>query len=81
MQNDNIQVYLSDALDQEACKPTLTEALMSRVIALQDLNIPNSTIITHLENLCDDPYQLNADVIEDVIESILISSLYASIKQ
>jgi hypothetical protein len=75
MQNDNIQEYLSDALDQEACKPTLTEALMSRVIALQDLDIPNSTIITCLENLCDDPYQLNVDVIEDVIESILISAL------
>ena len=64
MQNDDVQVYLSDALDQEACKPTLTEALLSRVIALQDLDILNITIIACLENLCDDPYQLNDDVIE-----------------
>jgi hypothetical protein len=73
MQNDDIQVYLSDALDQEACKPTLTEALTSRVIALQKRDISNIMIIACLENLCDDPYQLNSDVIEDVIEWILIS--------
>ena len=75
MKNDEIQIYLSDALDQEACKPTLTQALLSRVRALQDLHIPNSIIITCLEDLCDDPHQLNVDVIEDVIESIYISEL------
>lgn len=75
MQNDEIQGYLRDALDQEACKPTLTEALLSRVVALQKRDVSNSTIIICLENLCDDPYQLNNDVIEDVIESIFISSL------
>ena len=71
----DIQNYLSDALDQEACKPTLTAALLSRVVALQALNISNTMIITHLEDLCDAPYQLNIDVIEDVIETILISEL------
>jgi len=78
MQHKEIQIYLSDALDQEACKPTLTQALLSRVTALQDLNISNETIITCLEDLCDDPHQLNIDVIEDVIESIYLSALEIS---
>lgn len=34
MSSDELEIYLSEALDQEACKPTLTEALKSRVIAL-----------------------------------------------
>jgi hypothetical protein len=75
MLNEDIQTYLSDALDQEACKPTLTQALVSRVATLQDQNISAATCILCLENLCDDPYQLNVDVIEDVIESIIIESL------
>lgn len=78
MQHHEIQIYLSDALDQEACKLTLTQALLSRVTALQDLNIVNTTIITCLENLCDDPHQLNVDVIEDVIESIYLSEIEIS---
>lgn len=75
MTNHEVQQYLSDALDQEACKKTLTEALTSRVSELQDSGISQSVIINCLEDLCDDPYQLNDDVIVDVIETILISSL------
>ena len=67
--------YLSDALDQEACKKTLIEALQSRVSRLQDLGISDAIIIERLEDLCDDPYQINDDVIIYVIESLLLSRL------
>lgn len=71
----DIQIYLAEALDQEACKPTLTQALLSRVAELQNLNISNEMIIHCLEDLCEDPYQINVDVIEDVIESVIISAM------
>lgn len=77
MPNDDIQQYLSDALDQEACKKTLTESLQSRVIELQNKQVSNATIIECLENLSEDTYQLNDDVITDVIEWILITAMYA----
>lgn|GEM_PF-2193285 len=70
--------YLSDALDQEACKKTLIEALQSRVSRLQDLGISDAIIIERLEDLCDDPYQINDDVIIYVIESLLLSRLAKS---
>jgi len=71
----DIQIYLSEALDQEACKPTLTQALLSRVTELQNLNISNTRIINSLEDMCEDPYQINVDVIEDVVESIIIAAM------
>ncbi len=71
----DIQIYLAEALDQEACKPTLTQALLSRVTELKALNIDHTTIINCLDDLCEDPYQINVDVIEDVIESIVIATL------
>lgn len=77
MLTSEIQLYLSDALDQEACKKTLTEALQSRVRALQAMDIPDATIITCLEDLAEDTYQLNDDVILDVIEWILIAAMFS----
>lgn len=76
MLNDDIQLYLSEALDQEACKKTLTGALQSRVIALQQAQVSNKRIIDCLDNLSVEDYQLNGDVILDVIEWILISAMY-----
>ncbi|MEQ8673696.1 MAG: hypothetical protein RLP44_11955 [Aggregatilineales bacterium] len=73
MTDEAIQTYLSAALDQEACKKTLTEALESRVIALQKREITATTIITCLKALCDDPFQINDDVIYDVIEGLHLS--------
>lgn len=75
MSDDEIQVYLSEALDQEACKATLLAALESRVSSLQDLGIINGKIINGLENLHDDPYQINDDVILIVIENLFISDI------
>ena len=73
-----MRVYLSDALDQEACKKTLIEALQSRVSCLQHLVVSDTIIIECLEDLCDDPYQINDDVIIYVIESLLLSKLAKS---
>ncbi|GAB5426414.1 MAG: hypothetical protein Crog4KO_35610 [Crocinitomicaceae bacterium] len=70
-----MQIYLSDALDQVACKKTLMEALQSRVSRLQNLGTSDRVIIERLEDLCDDPYQINDDVIIHVIESILLSRM------
>lgn len=75
MLNDDVQLYLSQALDQEACKKTLTGALQSRVIALQQAQVSNKRIIDCLENLSAETYQLNGDVIFDVIEWILVSAM------
>lgn len=72
MSNEQLEVYLSAALDQEACKDTLTAALISRAAALCDSGIAVTTLIACLENLCDDPGQINEDVIEDVIEWMLV---------
>ncbi len=72
MTPNDLEIYLSEALDQEACKPTLTEALKSRVIALQQRGISNMTVLICLENLCDDDYQLNDDVIADVMDWLVI---------
>jgi hypothetical protein len=67
MSDNEIQVYLSMSLDQEACKATLLAALKSRVDALRDKGVPDSTIVTCLENLIEASYQMNDDVIEDMI--------------
>ncbi len=74
MSNDEIERYLSAALDQEACKATLLAALHSRVSALQQTGILPANILTALENLLDDPWQLNDDVIEMVIVEMLTGS-------
>jgi len=74
MSDSEIQVYLSAALDQEACKATLLAALSSRVDALRGLHIPDTTIIASLHNVADEPYQMNDDVIEDMIEQVMITS-------
>ncbi len=79
MSDDEVQVYLAAALDQEACKATLTAALESRVTALQRLDISNARILTGLQNLCDAPYQMNDDVIYDVIELVMIASLHSEL--
>ncbi|GIL09120.1 MAG: hypothetical protein BroJett033_6310 [Chloroflexota bacterium] len=65
------EAYLSAALDQEACKPTLTEALISRVVALRADGAAPLSLIEALENLYEEPDQLNRDVIEAVLEWIL----------
>lgn len=69
---EQVEAYLSAALDQEACKQTLTEALVSRVVALQAAGITAITLIECLENLCEEPDQLNRDVIENVMDWILV---------
>lgn len=71
MSNTQIEVYLSAALDQEACRNTLIEALTSRVCALHDKGVAVLTIIECLENLCVQPGQLHGDVIEDVMDWML----------
>ena len=75
MPNNEISTYLSDALDQEACKKTLTEALITRVITLQKQGLSNTQIINHLDSLYDNPYQIHDDIIDFVIESLLIDTL------
>ncbi|MAU10038.1 MAG: hypothetical protein CL607_09475 [Anaerolineaceae bacterium] len=69
--NDMIR-YLAAALDQEACKATLMAALWSRVDALRDKDIADRQIISSLNAISDDPYQLNEDVICDVIEDMIL---------
>lgn len=73
MTPEQIEAYLSAALDQEACKPTLIEALTSRVIALQSSGVAGITLIQCMENLCEEPDQLNQDVIEAVMEWVLVN--------
>lgn len=67
MTADEISGYLSAALDQEACKDTLRAALVSRVESLAQRGIEDSIIVRQLEELCEDPYQINDDVIREVI--------------
>lgn len=74
MTSDDMQTYLADALDQEACKNTLIMALESRVKHLQDEGVATQNIIERLEELCDDAYQINDDVILYVMESLIIAS-------
>lgn len=74
MSTQHMETYLAAALDQEACKATLIAALTSRVVELRDRGIAVPTLITSLENLCDDPYQLHDDIIEHVIEWLLVEN-------
>lgn len=71
MTTQQIEAYLSAALDQEACKSTLTDALVSRIVALRKKEIALLTLIGCLENMCEQPGQLNSDVIENVVDLIL----------
>ena len=73
MTMNDIKAYLADALDQEACRATLIAALWSRVDQLRSQNVTDKKIITSLQAMGDDPFQLNVDVIDEVIESIVIS--------
>ena len=77
MTDEAIQGYLSAALDQEACKKTLIAALESRVAQLQARGISDTRIIASLKHLSDEPFQMNDDVIEDVLESIILTKLCA----
>lgn len=63
-------IYLSAALDQEACKATLLSALVSRVDGLRSRGVTDEQICTALYQLSLDPYQMNDDVIVDVMEWI-----------
>lgn len=71
MSDTQIEAYLAAALDQEACKATLTAALASRVAALQTGGITVIRLLACLENLCEDTGQLNTDVIESVMDWML----------
>jgi hypothetical protein len=73
MSSEQREAYLAAALDQEACKATLTAALRSRVVALHQGGAAIVTLIECLENLGDDPDQLNRDVIEDVMDWMLVA--------
>lgn len=75
MSIEKMRVYLADALDQEACKNTLFMALQSRVQELQLSGVHTKTIIDCLDDLCDDPYQMNDNVIQHVMETLIISSI------
>jgi hypothetical protein len=67
---NDMQIYLSAALDQEACRETLCNALISRVVVLRQNGIEADTVIQVLHALCHDPYQINDDVILNVIDLI-----------
>lgn len=67
---DEYSIYLSAALDQEACKATLLSALVSRVDGLRLRGVSDEQICTALYQLSLDPYQMNDDVIVDVMEWI-----------
>ena len=43
-----------------------------RVDALRDKNIADHQIISLLNAISDDPYQLNEDVIDDVVEDMIL---------
>lgn len=79
MIDNEVQVYLSVALDQEACKATLLAALKSRVDALRGMDVPNRTIVACLENLIEAQYQINDDVIEEMIEFVIITSISVTV--
>ena len=68
MSDHEITRYLAAALDQVACKDTLRAALRSRVDALSARGITQPTLIGNLRRMCADVYQLNDDVILEVIE-------------
>ena len=68
MTNDEIVGYLSAALDQEACKATLRSALISRFVSLRQRGIPQQVLFENLERMCQDIYQINDDVILEVID-------------
>ena len=72
MTRDDMTLYLSAALDQEACKATLMAALWSRVDTLRDKHMADNQIIDLLQAIGDDPYQLNEDVIYEVIEEMIL---------
>lgn len=72
MLNSQIEIYLSSALDQEACKDTLIAALISRVVTLHKQGITTSQLVKCLNHMCEDDYQINDDVIEHVIELLLV---------
>lgn len=75
MTDHEAQGYLSAALDQEACKATLTAALKSRVSELEMRGFSGERILSCLYGLCDDPFQMHEDIIEDVIEWMHYGSL------
>lgn len=72
MTRDDIKLYLSAALDQEACKATLMAALWSRVDVLRDKHLADNQIIDLLQSISADPYQLNEDVVYEVIEEMIL---------
>ena len=75
MKEQEITLYLNAALDQEACKATLRAALLSRVESLFQQGIAQALICDSLEILCDDEFQLNDDVIFEVMEWIYSGQL------
>ena len=75
MSEFQIETYLSGALDQEACKNTLIDALISRVITLYEQGITTPQLIKCLNHMCKDDYQINDDVIAHVMELLLVGSI------
>ena len=68
MSDNEIKTYLSAALDQEACKDTLRAALISRVKSLRTRGIAPQTLLCNLKSMCKDLYQINDDVIVEVMK-------------
>ena len=75
MSDIQIEIYLSEALDQEACKDPLIAALISRIIALLNQGITITQLVKCLNHLCEDRYQMNDDVIQYVMELLLIGRI------
>lgn len=67
MSNAQITAYLSAALDQEACRDTLRSALISRYESLRQRGISHAVLVDNLERMCADVYQINDDVIREII--------------
>ena len=65
-----ITTYLSGALDQVACKDTLRGALLSRVDSLASQGISSRIICRNLVHMCEDPYQINDDVIREIVDQL-----------
>lgn len=71
MTTTDIQTYLSNALDQEACRDTLITALRSRVVELQTQGISQVTLFNYLQYLANDEYQINDDIIYAVMDMLM----------
>lgn len=72
MTDHDTYVYLSAALDQNACKATLVAALTSRVDELQQRGVALTAIVNQLQQIAAEPYQMNDDIIALVLDELTV---------